>query len=270
MFSNTEEVLEYLIKLYAFTEFYNDLVKILNTYVESCVSRCRATNIYLSLLLAFEEFASNLNAHYHCRLRDEFERVARRVSARRVTANFSLLREVNNAIEFLKRLKSFNYNNEYIRHAIKLTTYNKNELVKELSDFCDRWGIVRVIRDLPSLIEPSYTSLDVVWADLFSEFRSKYDLEGVSEFISISDFLNKVIDSECILRVRVGNHLINLIAIELIDIISPIRYSWSLSPIQVPLDSLVVLRSQVVKIEHPEHRTVEYPITPSIISFRTI
>ena len=68
------------------------------------------------------------------------------------------------------------------------------------------------------------------------------------------------------LRVRVGNHLINLIGVQLSTIINPIRYSWSASPIRVPLSSLVVLRSQAVKVEHPEHKTIEFPITPSIIS----
>ncbi|RLG62736.1 hypothetical protein DRO21_07020 [archaeon] len=250
LFSSTEEVLEYLAKLYALTEFYNDLVKILNAYVESCVSRCRATNIYLLLLSAFEEFTSDLNYGEYCKLRGEFKRVARGIF--HCTCLNDYLREVSRVIGFLKRLKDFSYN-EHIKHAIKLATCSKSELVKELSDFCDRWGIDEVKRDLAFLVQPSYASLDVMWNRLFSEF-CKYDLEMISKFINVSDFLNKVVDSECTLRVRVGNHLINLIAIQLQDIISPIRYTWSLIPIHVPLSSLIVLRSQVVRVEHPEHK----------------
>jgi len=126
------------------------------------------------------------------------------------------------------------------------------------------------VKDLPHLIEPSYVSLDVIWNMLFSMFRNKYNLESIGNFINVSEFLNKVVNSEYMLRVRVGNHLINLTGVQLQDIINPIRYIWSLSPIRVPLSSLIVLRSQVVRIEHPEHKTVEFPITPSIISFRTM
>jgi len=82
--------------------------------------------------------------------------------------------------------------------------------------------------------------------------------------------LNRVVDNECILKVRVDNHLINLIALQLQDIIDPISYIWTSCPIWMPLNSLIVLRSQIVRIEHPEHRTVEFPITPSIISLRTM
>ena len=272
LFNSTEEVLECLIELYATVEFYNDLARILNAYVESCISKCRATHIYYSLLLAFEKLASD---DEYRKLSDEFDRTARGLFYCHTPQDY--LRVIERVIEFFKKLKGFSYDNEDvkyanrgIKYAIKLASYNKSKFVEELRQFCDRWNITKAVKDLPHLIEPSYVSLDVIWNRLFSEFRSKYNLESIGNFINVSDFLNKVIDSECILRIRVGNHLINLIAIELIDIISPIRYSWSVSQVQVPLDSLVVLRSQVVKIEHPEHRTVEYPITPSIISFRTI
>ena len=276
LFNSTERALEHLVELYAIVEFYNDLARILNTYVESCISRCRATHIYYSLLLAFEKLTSD---NEYRKLSDEFDRTARGLFYCHTPQGY--LRVIERVIEFFKKLKGFNddnvtynedvkYANKGIKYAIKLATYNKGKFVEELKQFCDRWNITKEVKDLPHLIEPSYVSLDVIWNRLFSEFRSKYNLESISKFINVSDFLNKVVDSECTLRVRVGNHLINLIGIQIQDIINPIRYIWSLSPIHVPLSSLIVLRSQVVKVEHPEHKTVEYPITPSIISFRTM